>query len=185
MEQNYLESTKKVFQYYRNLGQKAIQQCPEQDLFTIPTNQSNSISIIVKHLHGNMLSRWTDFLDSDGEKETRDRDGEFEASIKTKQELFQKYDEGWDCLMTTIEALSPDDVQRIVYIRNQGHTALEAINRQLAHVPYHIGQIVYLSRMFAGDSWQSLSIAKGESAAFNKEYFSKEKGRAHFTDHLK
>ena len=129
-----------------------------------------------------MLSRWTDFLTSDGEKEFRNRDSEFENDIKTREELIDKWDEGWTCLFNAINSLTTDDLDKIIYIRNQGHTVTEAINRQLAHYPYHVGQIVFIGKMLCNDNWNSLSIPKGNSTAYNAEKFSKPKHTLHFTD---
>jgi hypothetical protein len=184
METGYLENTIKQFEYYKLLGEKAIEQLSEEKLFWQFNSQSNAIATIVKHLWGNMLSRWTDFLTSDGEKEWRNRDAEFENDIQTKEELFAKWNEGWQCLLDSLKQLQENDLQKIVYIRNQGHTVMEAINRQLAHYPYHIGQIVYIAKMVAGSNWKSLSIPKGNSQSFNAEKFSKPKSTGHFTDDL-
>ena len=129
-----------------------------------------------------MLSRWTDFLTSDGEKEWRNRDAEFENDIATRDELLAKWNEGWACLFAALKGLRPEDLDRIIYIRNQGHTVMEAINRQLAHYPYHIGQIVFLGKMLCDTNWKSLSIPRGNSNQFNAEKFAQEKAKAHFTD---
>ena len=131
-----------------------------------------------------MLSRWTNFLTEDGEKEWRNRDDEFEDTYSSKEEMFAYWEEGWQCLLNTLNLLEAKDLEKIIYIRNQGHTVLEAINRQLAHYPYHIGQIVYIAKLLKGDNWKSLSIPKGKSKIYNQEKFSKEKERKHFTDEL-
>ncbi len=164
------------------LGTKTISQVPDEKLFWQYDEDSNSIAIIAKHMWGNMLSRWTDFLTSDGEKDWRKRDEEFKADIDSREALMQKWDAGWDSLFNAINSLEPEDLEKIIYIRNQGHTVTEAINRQLAHYAYHVGQIVFLGKMICGEHWQSLSIPKGDSKAFNAEKFSKPKGKAHFTD---
>lgn len=182
MDNSYLESVKKQFEYYKMLGEKTLTQVPDQMLFWQYNTESNSIAIIVKHLWGNMLSRWTDFLNSDGEKAFRNRDGEFENDLKTRQELMVLWNEAWTCLFNALNTLTPKDLDKIVYIRNQGHSVVEAINRQLAHYPYHIGQIVYLGKMIASEAWVSLSIPKGGSNSFNQEKFSKPKQKGHFTD---
>jgi hypothetical protein len=184
MEKDYLESSIKQLQYYKLLGEKAIEQLPDDKLFWQYNEDSNSIAIIVQHLWGNMLSRWTDFLTTDGEKEWRNRDAEFENSIQSKDELITKWNEGWDCFLNTLKQLTGDDLEKIIYIRNQGHSVMEAINRQLAHYPYHVGQIVYIAKMAADGDWKSLSIPKGNSQSFNAEKFSKPKSRQHFTDEL-
>ncbi len=181
IQDNYLESMRKQFEYYKLLGEKAMAQVPDEKLSWQYNEESNSIATIVKHLWGNMLSRWTNFLSSDGEKEWRDRDAEFENDIPSRNELMQKWNEGWKCLLDTMHLLTADDLGKIVYIRNQGHTVMEAINRQLAHYVYHVGQIVLLSKMCA-DKWTALTIPKGSSEAFNKEKFSQPKKPGHFTD---
>lgn len=182
MNTTYLESIKKQFEYYKMLGHKTIAQLPDDKLFWQYNDESNSIAVIVKHLSGNMLSRWTDFLTSDGEKEWRNRDNEFENDSKTKDELMKSWNDGWDCFFNAITILKEEDLSKIIYIRNEGHTVLEAINRQLAHYPYHIGQMVFIGKMICNDKWVSLSIPKGKSDAYNTEKFSKEKHKQHFTD---
>lgn len=182
MNQSYLESIRKQFQYYQSLGDRSFAQLSDEQLFWQYNEASNSIAVMVKHLWGNMLSRWTDFLTSDGEKEWRDRDGEFEATIQSREELLQKWQEGWDCVFQALDSIQPEHYDQLVYIRNKGHSISEAINRQLAHYAYHIGQIVYLARMLKGDDWQSLSIPKGESKAFNQRNFALPKRREHFSD---
>ena len=184
MEKDYLESTIKQFEYYKLLGEKAMEQLPKEKLFWQYNEESNSIATIVKHLSGNMLSRWTDLLTTDGEKEWRNRDAEFENDIQSREELLTIWNDGWQCLLNSLRQLTADDLEKIVYIRNQGHTVMEAINRQLAHYPYHIGQIVYLAKMISGTGWKSLSIPKGNSRSFNAEKFSTPKSRQHFTDEL-
>jgi Protein of unknown function (DUF1572) len=171
----YLESAKKQFEYYKMLGEKTIIQLPNDKLFWQYNEESNSIATIVKHLSGNMLSRWTDFLTTDGEKKSRHRDEEFENTITSKTELIQKWNEGWNCLFDALNALQEEDFSKIIYIRNQGHTVVDAINRQLAHYPYHIGQMVFLGKMICNQKWLSLSIPKGNSNTYNEEKFSKEK----------
>lgn len=179
---DYLESVTKQFQYYKMLGDKTFEQLAEADLFWQYNEASNSIAIIVKHLWGNMLSRWTDFLTTDGEKTWRNRDAEFEADIQTKTELLEKWETGWACLFEALETINAENFDTIIYIRNQGHTITEAINRQLAHYAYHVGQIVFVGRMIQNEKWQSLSIPKGKSADFNAEKFAQEKKKKHFTD---
>lgn len=180
--ESYLESTKKQFEYYKHLGEKAMEQLNEEQLFWQPDPDTNSIAIIVKHLAGNMLSRWTDFLNSDGEKEWRNRDGEFEADLQSRDEVTQVWNKGWECLFAAINPLTITDLNKTVYIRNQGHSVVDAINRQLAHYPYHIGQMVFLAKMMKQANWKSLSIPKGESQKFNADKFAQEKKMTHFTD---
>ncbi|MFZ1379442.1 MAG: DUF1572 domain-containing protein [Saprospiraceae bacterium] len=175
MNNDYLNSSIKQFEYYKMLGEKTFDQVSEDQLFWQYNAESNSIAIIVKHLCGNMLSRWTNFLTSDGEKEWRQRDAEFENDIKTKIELLEKWNQGWNCLFNALHALTEDDLTKIIYIRNQGHSVIEAINRQLAHYPYHIGQIVFIGKMMCDEKWNSLSIPKGNSTTYNSDKFSKPK----------
>ena len=182
MEKTYLESTKKLFTYYKNLGDDAMAQVDEEKLFFQPNEDSNSIAIIVQHMAGNMLSRWTDFLTSDGEKEWRNRDAEFETNITNRQALFEYWNKGWRCLFDAMNSLTETDLDKTIYIRNEGHTVVEAINRQLAHYPYHVGQIIFLAKMLSTNEWKSLSIPKNKSQDYNQVKFSKEKGDAFFTD---
>ncbi|WP_018341813.1 DUF1572 domain-containing protein [Cytophaga aurantiaca] len=182
MKSNYLESTIKQFEYYKLLGEKTFLQLSDEQLYWQYNPESNSIAIIVKHLWGNMLSRWTDFLTADGEKEWRNRDAEFETEDKTREALLLKWNEGWNCLFSALNNLQEEDLVKTIYIRNQGHTVMEAINRQLAHYPYHVGQIVFLGKMLCNENWQSLSISKGNSKNYNTEKFSNPKEKKHFTD---
>ncbi|PHI18303.1 hypothetical protein CEQ90_18495 [Lewinellaceae bacterium SD302] len=179
---NYLESCQKQFRYYQLLGDRTFAQLSDEQLTWAPGPNSNSIAVIVKHLRGNMLSRWTDLLHSDGEKEWRQRDQEFEADLSDRAAILSAWSEGWTCLFTALAGLDAKDADKLVYIRNQGHTIPEAVNRQLAHYAYHVGQIVYLGRLQTGNAWKSLSIPKGDSATYNAEKFSREKERGHFTD---
>lgn len=178
----YLTSVYKQFQYYKQLGEKAIYQVEDEKLFYEPDDESNSIAVIVKHLWGNMLSRWTDFKTSDGEKEWRNRDNEFVNDVNTRKELLNKWEEGWECLFNALKSLQENELNSIVYIRNEGHSVVEAINRQLAHYSYHVGQIVYLARLLRSNNWNSLSIPKGKSSIYNSMKFSKDKQLKHFTD---
>lgn len=182
MKIDFLDSVKKQFEYYKLLGEKTFDQIADDQINWQYNAESNSIAIIVKHLSGNMLSRWTDFLTTDGEKEWRNRDAEFEGEIKTKIELFEAWNKGWSGLFEALDSISNEDLDKVIYIRNQGHTVMEAINRQLAHYPYHVGQIVFIGKMLLDENWQTLSIAKRASSAYNAEKFSKEKHKGHFTD---
>ena len=178
----YLESVKKQFLYYKILGEKSFEQLEPEQLFTTVNENTNSIAVIVKHLSGNMLSRWTDFLTSDGEKEWRNRDEEFEDTITSKETLLAYWNKGWDCFLTALNDLKPEQLSQIIYIRNEGHTVVEAINRQLAHYPYHIGQIVFYAKLLKKSEWNSLSIPKNKSTTYNADKFSKEKTIKNFTD---
>lgn len=180
--ESYLESVKKQFLYYKTLGEKAINQLEPEQLFLETNEDTNSIATIVKHISGNMLSRWTDFLTSDGEKEWRNRDSEFENDLKSKQEVLEVWNKGWKCLENALDVLKPEQLSDIIYIRNEGHTVIEAINRQLAHYPYHVGQIIFYAKQLKNSSWDSLSIAKNKSGNYNAEKFAKEKEIKNFTD---
>jgi hypothetical protein len=182
MINNYLESVFKQFEYYKMLGEKTFNQVTDPDLFYQYNEESNSIAAIVKHISGNMLSRWTDFLNTDGEKEWRNREAEFNPDINDRAELLQIWNEGWTCLFNALNSINEDNFDQIIYIRNQGHSITEAINRQLAHYPYHIGQIVFIGKMLVGNDWNSLSIPRGDSQKFNQEKFSQPKIKTHFTD---
>lgn len=184
-QQNYLISAHKQFEYYKVLGDKTFNQLTEKQLFWHSDDETNSIAIIVNHIWGNMLSRWTDFLSSDGEKEWRNRDGEFEDVIGTKEDLLKKWEEGWDCLFDAINSINKTNFNQKIYIRNQEHSIVDAVNRQLCHYAYHVGQIVLLGRMQKKENWVSLSIPKGGSKEFNANKFSKGKHDGHFTDNLK
>ncbi|HLP64475.1 DUF1572 domain-containing protein [Flavobacterium sp.] len=179
---DYLESVKKQFLYYKTLGEKSFDQLEPEQLFVAVNDNTNSIATIVKHLSGNMLSRWTDFLTTDGEKEWRNRDSEFESTIQTKDELLEIWNKGWNCFFETLNSLTPDQLTAIIYIRNEGHTVVEAINRQLAHYPYHIGQIVFYAKMLKKTEWNSLSIPKNKSNSYNEGKFAQEKSIKNFTD---
>lgn len=182
--ESFLNSVLKQFAYYKLLGEKTFEQLNFEELKNEVALDSNSIAIIVKHLAGNMLSRWTNFLTEDGEKEWRNRDLEFLDSFEAKEEILAHWEKGWKCLFNAIESLELDDLEKIIFIRNQGHTVTEAISRQLAHYSYHVGQIVFLGKLMKGDNWISLSIPKGYSEDYNKEKLKNEKGRRHFTDDL-
>ncbi|MCB0630231.1 MAG: DUF1572 family protein [Saprospiraceae bacterium] len=179
---NYLESIRKQFTYYKKLGDRTFAQLEDQDLFRQYHPDSNSIAIIVKHLWGNMLSRWTDFLTADGEKEWRQRDAEFEADIADRTEMLEKWEAGWACVFEALDGINADNFDTLVYIRNMGHSITEALNRQLAHYAYHVGQIVFIGHMIKGEDWQSLSIPKGGSKAYNAGKFSQPKRKEHFTE---
>jgi uncharacterized phage infection (PIP) family protein YhgE len=270
MNADYLNSAKQQFQYYKQLGDKTMAQLNDEQLFWQYNDASNSIAVMAKHLWGNMMSRWTDFLTTDGEKDFRKRDEEFELRVgpslqgvdtanaegvnniaegvdneaegvnniaegvdnnaegvdnesegvnnivegvdndaegvdmaiaegvnniaegvnntaegvneHSRAVIIEKWEQGWACLFTALDSINEDNFDTTIYIRNQGHSIPEAINRQMMHYAYHVGQMVYLGRMMKGEDWQSLSIPKGNSKAYNAEKFSQEKGKRHFTD---
>lgn len=181
---SYLISSVKQFKYYKSIGDNTLSQIEFDVINHSQSEAINSISIIVKHMTGNMKSRWTNFLVEDGEKEWRHRDDEFLASYESKEELLKEWENGWNCLFKALDSLTKKDLESIVYIRNQGHTVIDAINRQLCHYAYHIGQIVFQAKLIKGDSFKTLSIAKGNSLKYNLSMFSKKKSRTHFTDDL-
>lgn len=172
--QTFIESTIRIFENYRELAERAMTQIADDDLF-VSSGQTNSIAVQVKHLSGNMLSRWTDFLTSDGEKSWRDRDGEFVGDYDNRAQMMEAWDRGWTCLLNAIKVLKPEDLEKTVFIRSEGHSVIEAIHRQMAHYAYHAGQIVHIAKQQAGENWQTLSIPKGGSQQFNEQKFAKPK----------
>jgi hypothetical protein len=184
-DETFLTSAIKLFRYYKKLGEGAITQLNDTEMGMRPNSASNSIGHIVHHLSGNMLSRWTDFLTTDGEKEWRNREAEFDVQYPDKVSLMEAWERGWSCLFSALEILRPEDLSRVIFVRNEGQTVLEAIQRQLAHYPHHVGQIIYQAKAIKGEAFKSLSIPKGGSGTFNQDKFSQEKSRKHFTDGLK
>ncbi len=177
---SFLTSSIKLFAYYRNLADKAIAPLTLEQLQFLPGTNDNSMAMIMQHMAGNMLSRWTDFLTTDGEKPNRNRDAEFTQQEWQREELMTFWESGWACLEHALNSLTEADLVQVVYIRNEGHSVQEAILRQLAHLPYHVGQLVYLSKWLQADNWQSLSIPKGASATYNQAHFAKAKSRQFF-----
>jgi Protein of unknown function (DUF1572) len=168
IEKHFLEDTILQLRKYKGLADNALAQVADGDLFRSVDAESNSIAIVMKHISGNMRSRWTDFLTTDGEKADRNRDSEFEVeAVDTRASLLQRWEEGWRLLFDAVEELSPGELRRTVTIRGEAHTVLQAIQRQLTHYAYHVGQIVFLARHFAGPLWRSLSIPKGKSKEFD------------------
>lgn len=165
-ESGFLKDSIKRFKYYKELGDNTFAQLEDQDFFYQPNEESNTIAIIIQHMYGNMLSRWTNFLSEDGEKEWRKRDAEFENTSMSREDLISFWNAGWDCLLKTLESLQPDDLTKTVTIRTEPLSVYDAILRQLAHYPYHVGQIVYIGRMIRHNAWQSLSIPKGGSKSY-------------------
>jgi len=165
---DYLETAIRRLKYYKDLGDKTFVQLNEWDFHYQPNDESNSIATIIQHMAGNMLSRWTNFLTEDGEKEWRKRDEEFEIHQYTKQELIELWEKGWTCFLDTLSGLKKKDLKKKVSIRQEALTVIDAINRQLAHYPYHIGQIIFLAKIIKNKSWQNLSIPKGNSQAYNQ-----------------
>jgi hypothetical protein len=166
VEQAYLASVLANFRDIKRTGEGVLGQLSEADLHVIPAEGSNSIAIIVKHLAGNMRSRWTDFLTTDGEKPTRNREEEFEGGYATREALMRDWEEGWQVLLDTVESLTPDDLLKTVTIRGQKHTVIQALQRQVVHYSTHIGQMVYIGKWLKQAAWQSLSIPRGQSQAY-------------------
>jgi hypothetical protein len=171
---SYLEDSLAVLGYYKKLAESAMEQVADEHLFAVLDDEANSIAIIVKHMTGNMRSRWTDFLTTDGEKPDRNRDGEFVDPPATRAALMADWDDGWARVFEALESLTEDDLTRTVTIRGEAHSVMQAINRQLAHYPHHVGQIVLLAKHFACDRWQSLSVPRNRSAEFNRKVASGE-----------
>lgn len=159
----------KRFEYYKSLGDKTFDQLSDEQIFWQYNEESNSIAMIVKHIAANMLSRWTNFLTEDGEKPWRNRDEEFVNTFTTKQEVIDFWEKGWKCFFDALEQITDDNVYATIYIRGEAHSVIDAVFRQLAHYPYHIGQIIYIAKMMKNDDWKTLSIARNKSQEFNSE----------------
>ncbi|HSB29302.1 MAG TPA: DUF1572 family protein [Pyrinomonadaceae bacterium] len=166
--EEYLADALSSFRAYKKLADKAIAQASDEELFIKLDEEANSIAVVMKHMAGNMISRWTDFLASDGEKPDRNRDMEFVVENSNREEVLAYWERGWKCVFDAIEPLTPSDFTRRVFIRGQEHTIVQAINRQLMHYSYHIGQIVFLAKHFRSSEWKSLSIPRNRSTEFNK-----------------
>lgn len=169
IETIFLQSALKRLRYYKELGDQTLSVLSTADLHMAPNEESNSIAVIVQHMSGNMLSRWTDFLTSDGEKEWRNRDREFEIKDMPKEAIVEIWNKGWDCCLDAIGSLTAEDLSKTIYIRSEALIVVDAINRQLAHYPYHVGQIIYIAKMIRNQDWKSLSIPRQQSDAFNSE----------------
>lgn len=165
-ESEFLKQTRDYFTYYRMLGEKAILRLTDQQIFEQPSSESNSIAVIVKHLSGNMKARWTDVFTSDGEKVTRNRDEEFSIHNESANDIRELWNEGWNTLFAALDSFSEEDMQKVITIRQEPHTIIRALIRQLTHYSYHVGQIVYTAKLLSNDTWMSLSIPKGQSSQF-------------------
>jgi hypothetical protein len=166
---SYIEDSLAIFRQYKKLGERAMQQVTDEQLCTTLDDEANSIAIIVKHMTGNMRSRWTDFLTTDGEKPDRNRDAEFVDAPATRDALMRDWEDGWACVFRALQPLTDADLGRTIAIRGEAHSVMQAINRQVAHCAHHIGQIVLLAKHFAHARWQSLSIPRNRSAEFNRK----------------
>ena len=166
---SYVEDSIALFRFYKKMAEGAMEQVTDEQLFATLDDEMNSIAIIVKHMTGNMRSRWTDFLTSDGEKPDRNRDTEFVEPPATRQELLKRWNEGWDSVFHALDPLTDSDLERKVTIRGEPHSVMQAINRQIAHYAYHCGQIVFLAKHFKANEWKSLSVPRNRSAEFNRK----------------
>jgi len=174
---SYLEDSLAVFRYYKKLGDDAMAQVPDEQLYMVLDPEMNSIAVVVKHMAGNMRSRWVDFLTTDGEKPDRNRDSEFVEPPATREELMRLWEHGWDCVFRALGPLSEADMGRTVRIRGEAHSVMQAISRQIAHYSYHVGQIVVLAKHFQSERWKSLSVPRNRSAEFNRSVLAGEKSQ--------
>ena len=166
---SYIQDSLDLFRYYKKLAERAIAQVTDEELFELLDDEANSIAIVVKHMTGNMRSRWTNFLTSDGEKPDRNRDTEFVDPPATRVALMEAWEDGWNRVFGALEPLTDADLARTITIRGEAHSVMQAVNRQVAHYAHHIGQIVLLAKHFAGARWESLSIPKNRSGEFNRK----------------
>lgn len=178
----YIESLKKQFTYYKTIADKAIAPLSVNEIYFEPNENANSIAVIMQHIIGNLFSRWTDFFTTDGEKYWRNRDAEFENQLLSKTEILDNWEKAWQCLFLVLNDLNFENLSQIIYIRNEGQTVIDAINRQLAHYPYHIGQMIYVAKLIQNENWISLSIPKNNSKDYNFEKFKLDKKIIHFTE---
>ena len=169
LAEHYIENTLKIFRGLKVRADKAVGQVNDEEFFRTLDPESNSIALVIKHLAGNMRSRWTDFLTTDGEKPDRDRDSEFVQGAEDRAAMLERWEEGWRRFFAALEALRPEDLMRTVTIRGEPHTVVAAVNRQLVHYGEHVGQIIFLAKHLKGADWQTLSIARNKSAGFNEE----------------
>lgn len=172
--QNVLDESISTFRNYKNLAEKAMVQVSDEEFFKFIDSESNSIALIVKHVGGNLRSRWTDFLTTDGEKSDRNRDSEFVAEDELRESLIELWENGWNALFNSLESLQPDDLGKIIQIRGEDFTVTKAINRSITHTAYHVGQITFLAKHFRITDWQTLSVPKNKSAEFNAYLLAKE-----------
>jgi hypothetical protein len=171
---SYPKDSLTLFHYYKKLAERAMEQVSDEQLSAVLDSEMNSIAIIVKHMAGNMRSRWTDFLISDGEKADRNRDSEFEKPAPSRADLMNLWENGWNCVFTALEPLSDSDMDRTVTIRGKAHSVMQAVNRQIAHYAYHCGQIVFLAKHLQAKQWKSLSVPRGKSEVFNQKVAARE-----------
>ncbi len=174
---SYLKDSMDLLRFYKRLGERAVEQAPDDALFATLDAESNSIAIIVKHITGNMRSRWTDFLTTDGEKPDRNRDTEFEAPPKTRADMMAIWESNWKIVFDALAGLTEADMARTVYIRTEAHSVMQAIHRAIAHYAYHVGQMVYLAKHFSGSQWTALTVPRRKSAEYNAQIASGEKSQ--------
>jgi hypothetical protein len=179
--ENYRQDTLAAFRNYKKLAERAIAQITEDEYFRAIDAESNSIAVVVKHIGGNLRSRWTDFLTSDGEKPDRDRDSEFMTETDTQESLTEMWETGWTALFASLEALTVEDFGRSVQVRGENFSVVKAVNRALAHAAYHVGQITFLAKHFRSTDWQTLSVPRGQSNDFNA-YLAENKDKAHYLE---
>lgn len=182
--ENYKTDTIEAFRNYKKLAERAIEQVNEDEYFRAIDEESNSLAVIVKHIGGNLRSRWTDFLTTDGEKADRQRDSEFVSDADTRESLDALWETGWNALFGTLESLKIEDFSRTVKIRGEDYTVVRAMNRSLAHTAYHVGQITFLAKHFRAKDWKTLSVPRGQSGEFNA-YLAENKGKAHYLEATK
>ena len=182
--ENYRKDTLEAFRNYKKLAERALEQIGTEEFFQTLDAESNSLAVIVKHVGGNLRSRWTDFLTTDGEKPDRDRDREFVAEEDTRESLTGLWETGWSALFGTLESLTPADFGRTVQIRGEDFSVVKATSRSLAHTAYHVGQIAFLAKHFRATDWKSLSVPRGQSGEFNA-YLAENKGKAHYLEATK
>ena len=174
----FMAATINAFEANKRLADRAVEQVPDDKLHVALDENTNSVAVIMKHVAGNLTCRWTDFLTTDGEKHWRNRDDEFVDSFGSRAELLELWERGWTCLLTTLRGLKPEDVEKAVMIRGEPHSVPLALERSLGHTCYHIGQIVQVARIHAGEQWKTLTIPRGKSELFNKEHWS-QTGKSH------
>jgi hypothetical protein len=182
--ENYRKDTLEAFRNYKKLAERALEQVTDDEFFKTIDEESNSLAVIVKHIGGNLRSRWTDFLTTDGEKADRDRDGEFVAGEDTREALTGLWETGWNAVFGALESLTPEDFGRTVQIRGEDFSVVRAVNRSLAHTAYHVGQIAFLAKHYRASDWQTLSVPRGRSGEFNS-YLAENKGKAHYLEATK
>lgn len=180
----YLTDALESFRNYKRLAEKAFGQISDQQFFQTLDPIANSIAVLVKHIAGNQRSRWRDFLTSDGEKADRNRDTEFEITLETRESLMEFWESGWQMLFDALEPLTPSDFEKSILIRGEPHSIIQAVNRQLTHYAYHVGQITFLAKHFRSDEWQTLSVPRGRSAEFNEFLAAKKASGAPQSHHL-